>query len=84
MESNEKKEARIGYLEKLARSNLYGLGLMASLGELQHDASMACDMTRILKLCGEHLEQLLDFQVMSFFLVSDDSGFELVQVNTES
>jgi signal transduction histidine kinase/DNA-binding response OmpR family regulator len=84
MESNEKKEARIGYLEKLARSNLYGLGLMASLGELQHDASMACDMTRILKLCGEHLEQLLDFQVMSFFLVSDDSGFELVQVNPES
>jgi len=84
MESNEKKEARIGYLEKLARSNLYGLGLMASLGELQHDASMACDMNRILKLCGEHLEQLLDFQVMSFFLVSDDSGFELVQVNPES
>ena len=84
MESNEKKEARIGYLEKLARSNLYGLGLMASLGELQYDASMACDMTRILKLCGEHLEQLLDFQVMSFFLVSDDSGFELVQVNPES
>jgi signal transduction histidine kinase/DNA-binding response OmpR family regulator len=84
MENNEKKEARIGYLEKLARSNLYGLGLLASLGELQHDATMACDTAQILKLCGEHLEQLLDFKVMSFFLVSDDSNFELVQVNPES
>jgi signal transduction histidine kinase/DNA-binding response OmpR family regulator len=84
MESNEKKEARIGYLEKLARSNLYGLGLLASLGELQHDATMACDTDQILKLCGEHLERLLDFQVMSFSLVNENSCFELVQVIPES
>ena len=65
----KKSEIRIGYLEKLARSNLFGLGLLASLGELQHDATLECDTTRILKLCEEHLKKLLDFQVMSFFLV---------------
>jgi len=81
---NEKKEARIEYLEKLARSNLYGLGLLASLGELQHDATMECYTARILELCGEYLKQLLDFKIMSFSLVSDDSDFELVQVNPES
>lgn len=84
MGNSEKKEARIGYLEKRARSNLYGLGLLASFGERLHDATMACDKAQTLKLCGEHLAQLLDFQVTSFFLIDDDSGFELVQVNPES
>ena len=81
----DKKEIRIGYLEKLARSNLFGLGLLASLGELQHDATLEGDTTRILKLCEEHLQQLLDFQVMSFFLVGDqDSEFELVEVEPKN
>jgi signal transduction histidine kinase/DNA-binding response OmpR family regulator len=84
MDNNDKRETRIGYLEKSARSNLYGLGVFASLGELQHDAIMACDTARILKLCEEHLKQLLDFQVMSFSLIGDDSSFELVRVNPES
>ncbi len=81
MEPSEKKDVRIGYLEKLARSNLYELGLLASLGELQHPAILAGDTSRILKLCEEHLKQLMGFKVISFFMVrDDDSEFALTTV----
>ncbi|GJL79854.1 MAG: hypothetical protein NPINA01_28430 [Nitrospinaceae bacterium] len=84
-EYSDKREVRIGYLENLARSNLYGLGLLASLDELQHDAAMECDTPRILKLCEEHLKKLLNFQVMSFFLVPEErSDFELAEVSPEN
>jgi len=82
MEPRKKKDARIGYLEKLARSNLYELGLLASLGELQHPATLAGDTPRILKLCEEHLQRLMDFKVIAFFMVQDDdSDFALAQVD---
>lgn len=82
MEPRKKKDARIGYLEKLARSNLYELSLLASLGEHQHPATLAGDTTRILKLCEEHLKRLMDFKVIAFFMVQDDdSDFTLTQVD---
>jgi signal transduction histidine kinase/CheY-like chemotaxis protein len=85
MEPMDKKDVRIGYLEKLARSNLFELGLLASLGELQHPAILAGDTSLILKLCEEHLKRLMDFEVISFFMVrDDDSDFVLEQVDPES
>lgn len=85
LESRDKKEVRVGYLEKLARSNLYELGLLASLGELQHEAIRAGDTPRILKICEEHLKRLVDFQVISFFRVcDDDSDFTLAEVDPKS
>jgi len=84
MEPSGKKDVRIGTLEKLARSNLYELGLLASLGELQHTATLAGDTSRILKLCEEHLKRLMDFEVIAFFMVpDDDSEFALAQVDPE-
>jgi len=85
LEPRKKKDVRMGYLEKLARSNLYELGLLASLGELQHSATLKGDTTRILQLCMEHLKRLKDFQVMSFFMVHDDDfDFALTEVDPES
>lgn len=85
MESEGKKDVRIGYLEKLARSKLYELGLLASLGELQHEAILAGDNPRILKLCVEHLKELMDFQVISFFMLGeDDSDFVLAEVEPKN
>ncbi len=85
MEPREKKDVRIGYLEKLARSNLYELSLLASLGELQYSATLAGDTPRILQLCAEHLKRLMDFEVISFFMVrDDDSEFALAEVDPET
>ncbi len=85
MEPREKKDVRIGYLEKLARSNLYELSLLASLGELQHPAILEGDTPRVLKLCEEHLKKLMDFEVISFFMVQDDDpDFTLAEVDPKS
>jgi len=85
MEPRKKKDVRIGYLEKLARSNLYELGLLASLEEHQHPATLAGDTTLVLKLCTEHLKKLMDFQVISFFMVrAGDSEFCLTETDPES
>ncbi len=85
MEPKRLKEVRIEYLEKLARSNLYGLSLLASLGELQHDATLSGDSARIIELSREHLKKLLDFEVLAFFMVNEeDSDFTLADVDPES
>lgn len=85
VENSDKRGVYIGYLEELARSNLLGPVLPASLEKLQRDATLEGDTIRILKLCEEHLKRLLDFQVTSFFLAGDqDSEFELVKVDPES
>jgi len=80
--AQEKQERRIHYLEKLARSNLFGLDLLASLGELHHDASLAGDPDKILALSLGHLKRLTRFDRMAFFRVDDDtSEFLLAQVD---
>ena len=85
LESRRKQEARVGYLEKLARSNLYELGVLASLGELQHEAILTGDTSQILKLCADHLKRLIDFEVLSFFSVQDDdSDFTLAEVDPKN
>jgi signal transduction histidine kinase len=85
MKPKGKKDVRIGYLEKLARSNLYELSLLASLGELQHPAILKGDTPQVLKHCEEHLKRLMDFQVISFFMVQDDDpDFTLTEVDPES
>ena len=79
-----KREVRIQYLEKLAQSNLFGLNLLASLGEQQHDATLAGDPARILELSREHLNRLLDFQVMAFLEVDEtDNNFLITEVEPE-
>ena len=82
VEPKRKPEVRIQYLEKLAQSNLYGLNLLASLGEAHHDATLACDVARILYLSRDHLKRLLDFEVMAFFKVEEeDSNFVVTDVD---
>lgn len=85
MEPKRRKEVRIEYLEKLARSNLYGLSLLASLGELQHEATLSGNAARILQHSRDHLKKLLDFEVLAFFLVNEeDSDFVLADVDPVS
>jgi len=82
MKDEDKKARRIHYLEKLARSNLFGLDLLASLGELHHDASLAGDPDKILALSLGHLKRLARFDRMAFFRVDEDSSeFRLSQVD---
>ncbi len=82
MKAEDKKARRIHYLEKLARSNLFGLDLLASLGELHHDARLAGDPDKILALSLGHLKRLASFDRMAFFRVDEDSSeFRLNQVD---
>ncbi len=81
-EPRRKPEVRIQYLEKLAQSNLYGMNLLASLGQAQHDATLECDIAKILFLSRDHLKRLLDFQVMAFINVDEnDSNFVVTEVD---
>jgi signal transduction histidine kinase/DNA-binding response OmpR family regulator len=80
--ASEKQDRRIHYLEKLARSNLFGLDLLASLGELHHDASLAGDPDKILALSLGHLKRLARFDRMAFYRVDEgNSEFLLAQVD---
>ena len=65
---------RIDYLEKLARSNLYGMDLLASLGELNHDAALSGDPEKIMALAGEHLQRLIPFNRMAFYRIEEPNS----------
>jgi len=64
-------KVRIEYLEKLARSNLFGMDLLASLGELNHDAALSGNPDNIMALAGEHLRRLIPFDRMAFYRVDE-------------
>jgi len=80
--SKNKDQIRIEFLERQARLNLFGLDILASLGELQHSAHLSRDPHRILNVSLNHVKRLVDFQVVAFYLVDEEnSDFVLKEVN---
>jgi signal transduction histidine kinase/DNA-binding response OmpR family regulator len=69
-----KDQVRIEFLERQARLNLFGLDILASLGELQHSAHVGRDPHKILNVALNHIKRLVDFQVVAFYLVDEDSS----------
>ena len=77
-----KEQIRIEFLERQARSNLFGLDILASMGELQYSAHLSRDPQSILKIALNHVKRLIDFQVVAFYLVDEEnSDFTLKEVN---
>jgi len=80
--SKSKDQVRIEFLERQARLNLFGLDILASLGELQHSAHLNRDPHQILNISLNHVKRLVDFQVAAFYLVDEESSdFVLKEVN---
>ena len=80
--SKSKDQVRIEFLERQARLNLFGLDILASLGELQHSALLNRDPHQILDISLNHVKRLVDFQVVAFYLVDEaSSDFVLQEVN---
>ena len=73
-DSKSKEQARIEFLEKHARLNLFGLDILASLGELQHSANLGREPRHILKVALNHVQRLIEFEVTAFYLVDEDSS----------
>lgn len=81
----QRMRVRIDYLEKQAQRHLFVLDLLASLGELQYGASMRKDPSGIFNIARDHLKQLADFDVMSFFMVEEASAeFVLMEFEPQS
>ena len=72
--SKSKDQIRIEFLERQSRLSLFGLDILASLGELQHSAHLTRDPQRILNVALKHVKRLVDFQVAAFYLVDEDSS----------
>ena len=81
-EQEQRMRLRVDYLEKQAQRQLFVLDLLASLGELQHSASMRKDPAGIFSVTREHLKQLINFDTMAFFMV-DESNSEFVLTDFE-
>ena len=80
--TKSKDQIRIEFLERQARLSLFGLDILASMGELQHSAHLSRDPHRILKVALNHVKRLMDFQVVAFYLVDEESSeFSLAEVN---
>ena len=80
-DSKTKEQIRIEFLEKQARLNLFGLDILASLGELQHSANLGREPQHILKVALNHVRRLIDFEVAAFYLVDEDnSDFVLKEI----
>ena len=75
---DSKKDARIEYLEKLAKWHLFSLELLASLGELHHSASQDRNPDKVFEVAREHLVKILKFDAIAFYRVDEpDSDFLL-------
>lgn len=72
--SKSKDQVRIEFLERQSRLSLFGLDILASLGELQHSAHLTRDPLRILKVALKHVKRIVDFQVAAFYLVDEESS----------
>ncbi len=72
--SKSKEQVRIEFLERQSRLSLFGLDILASLGELQHSAHLTRDPHRILSVALKHVKRLVDFQVAAFYLVDEESS----------
>ena len=74
----QKKTARIEYLENLAKWHLYSLEMLASLGELHHSASQNGSPDKIFQIANEHLLKIIEFDAVAFYLVDEpDADFIL-------
>jgi signal transduction histidine kinase len=74
----QKKNARIKYLESLAKWHLFSLELLASLGELHHSAGQDRNPEKVFQIANEHLLKILKFDAVSYYLVDEpDSEFLL-------
>ncbi len=83
--SKNKDQVRIEVLERQSRLSLFGLDILASLGELQHSAHLTRDPLRILNVALKHVKRLVDFQVAAFYLVDEESSdFILKEVDPSS
>jgi signal transduction histidine kinase/CheY-like chemotaxis protein len=83
--SKSKDQIRIEFLERQARLNLFGLDILASLGELQHSAHLGRNPHRILNVALNHVKRLVDFQVVAFYLVDEGSSeFVLEEVTPQA
>ncbi len=82
--TEQKKTARIEYLENLAKWHLYSLELLASLGELHHSASQNGGLDKIFQIANEHLLKIIEFDAVAFYLVDEpDADFILKYVSPE-
>ena len=80
--SKNKDQVRIEFLERQSRLSLFGLDILASLGELQHNAHLTRDPHRVLSVALKHVKRLVDFQVAAFYLVDEESSdFVLKEVD---
>ncbi len=80
----QKKSARIEYLENLAKWHLYSLELLASLGELHHSASQNGGPDKIFKIATEHLLKIIEFDAVAFYLVDEpDADFIIKYISPE-
>jgi len=80
-----KMQMRIDYLEKLARGSLFSSDLLVSLGEFQHDASIKRKPVRIFQFARIQLKRLMNFRVLAFYLVDEDTAdFRLMNIEPES
>ncbi|MDH5763129.1 MAG: ATP-binding protein [Nitrospinota bacterium] len=74
----QKRNARIKYLESLAKWHLFSLELLASLGELHHSAGQDRKPGKVFQIANEHLLKILKFDAVSYYLVDEpDSEFLL-------
>ena len=81
LDPKSKEQIRIEFLERQSRLNLFGLDILASLGELQHSAHLTRDPQRILSVALKHVKRLVDFQVAAFYLVDEqNSDFILKEI----
>ncbi len=82
--SEDTQKARIEYLEKTAKWNLFCFDLLASLGERHHDARMKGKPAELFEIARQHIHQIVDFEVSAFYLVDEaDSDFFLSVVEPE-
>ncbi len=80
----QNKNARIEYLENLAKWHLYSLEMLASLGELHHSASQNGGPDKIFQIANEHLLKIIEFDAVAFYLVDEpEANFILKYANPE-
>ena len=76
-----KKDARIEYLERLAKWHLYSLELLASMGELYFSAGQDRNPDTLFTMAQGYLVKILKFDAMAFYQVAEsDSEFSISYV----
>jgi len=83
-DSEDTQKARIEYLEKTAKWNMFCFDLLASLGDRHHDVRMKGKPAKLFEIARQHVQRIIDFEVSAFYLVDEvDSDFVLSAVEPE-